>query len=103
MIYIKKYNTDNGVMLAMCDADLIDKVLKDGDIEINIKDYSDFYKGELVDSKNAKSIINAEGIQSANVIGKESVGAAIENSIIEETHVKRIKNVPYAQAYSTKY
>jgi hypothetical protein len=103
MIYVKKYNTDNGVMLAMCDADLIDKVLKDGDIEINIKDYSDFYKGELIDSKSAKGIINAEGIQSANVIGNEAVAAAIENSVIEKAHVKRIKNIPYAQAYSTKY
>ncbi len=103
MIYIKKYTTENGIMLAMCDVDLIDKVLSEGDLEINIKDYSHFYKGELIDSKRAKSFINAEAIHSVNVIGKESVAAAIENSIIEKGHIKKIKDIPYAQAFSTKF
>lgn len=103
MIYIKKYPTDNGVILAMCDADLIDKVLTEGDIEINIKDYSGFYKGDLVDVKKAKDVINAETIHSVNAVGKEAVSAAIENSIIEKGHVKRINDIPYAQAYSVKY
>lgn len=102
MIYVKKHPTDNGIMLAMCDADLMDKVLSEGDIEINIKDYSDFYKGDLISSKNVKNVIDEAMIHSANVIGKESVSAAIENSIIEKAHVKTINKVPYAQAYRTK-
>ncbi len=103
MIYLKKYTTDNGVMLAMCDVDLIDKVLTEGDLEINIKDYSAFYKGDIIDPKRAKVIINAEEIHSANVIGKEAVAVAIESAIIEKGHVKKIKDVPYAQAFSTKF
>ena len=101
MIYIKKYNTDNGTILAMCDADLIDKVLKEGDVEINVKDYSSFYKGDLVNPKDVKRAIDAT-IHSVNVIGKEAVGAAIENLIIEKANVKTVNNIPYAQAYSTK-
>ena len=103
MIYLKKYSTDNGVILAMCDADLIDKVLTEGDLEINIKDYSGFYKGEIIDPKKVKGIISAETIHSVNVIGKEAVNAAIESAIIEKGHVKRINDVPYAQAFSVKY
>jgi hypothetical protein len=103
MIYLKKHHTENGVMLAMCDVDLIDKVLTEGDLEINIRAYSAFYKGDIINPKSAKGIIDAENIHSVNAIGKEAVGAAIASSIIEEAHVKRIKDVPYAQAYSTKY
>src|SRR5271157_5358096 len=98
MIYIKKHKTDNGVMLAMCDADLIDKVLSEGDVEINLKNYSGFYKGDLIDPKNIRKIIDEETIHSANVVGKEAVGAAIENDIIEKSHVKTVDKIPYAQA-----
>jgi hypothetical protein len=103
MIYVKKYATENGVMLAMCDADLIDKVLAEGDLEMDMRAYAGFYKGDLIDPKNAKRLIDAETIHSANVVGKESVDAAIASSIIQKGHVKTIGDVPYAQAYSTKY
>lgn len=103
MIYIKIYNTDNGNIVAMCDSTLIDKVLTEGEMEINLRDYSDFYKGELVDSKKAASMISPEKLHSANVIGKESVDAAIKGAIILKDSVKKIKNVPYAYAFRIKY
>jgi len=103
MIYIKIYNTDNGNIVAMCDSTLIDKVLKEGEMEINLRDYSDFYKGELVDTKKAASMISPEKLHSANVIGKESVDAAIKGAIIHKDSVKKINSVPYAYAFRIKY
>lgn len=100
MIYIKIYGTDNGSVLAMCDESLIDKVLEQGDFVIDIKSYSSFYKGDLVNKEKAKNMIeNADAVYSANVIGKESVEVAIEEKIIDKASVQKIKSTPYAQAY----
>ncbi len=103
MIYIRVHRTDNGDMIAMCDSSLIDKVLKEGDVEINIKDYSDFYKGELVNEQKAVSMLDPKRLYSANIVGKESVEAAIKGEIILEDSVKRVNKTPYANAFKIKY
>lgn len=98
MIYIKLHATDNGVMLAMCDSELIDKVISEGDIEINLKDYSDFYKGQLLSREKALDFVKKEELMSANIVGEEAVKVGLEKKIIEKAHVKRISKVPYAYA-----
>ena len=102
MIYFKKHKTENGAIIAMCDSELIDKVLQEGVIELNIKDYSSFYKGELISEAEAKGQIDPKEIYSANVVGSKSVEIAMKSSIIEKGHVKTIKSVPYAQAFKVK-
>ena len=102
MIYLKKHRTENGFIIAMCDSELIDKVLNEGVVEINIKDYSSFYKGDLVSGSKAKEQLDPREVYSANVIGDESVDVAIASSIIEKSNVKTVKKVPYAQAFKVK-
>jgi hypothetical protein len=99
MIYVKLHPTDNGIMVAMCDSTLIDKVLSEGEIEINLKDYSDFYKGSLMGKKDAIALIKKDDIYSANIVGKESIDIALERGIIEKGHLKTISKVPYANAF----
>lgn len=99
MIYIKVHKTENGDIIAMCDSSLIDKVLVQGEVEINIRDYSEFYKGELVSEAKAKSMIKPERLYSANIIGNESVEVAIKSHIISRENVKRVEKVPYAHAF----
>jgi hypothetical protein len=102
MIYLKKHKTENGSIIAMCDSDLINKVLNDGIIEINIKDYSSFYNGDLLSVDKALEQINAEEVYSANIVGSESIKVAVKCSIIEKSNVKKVKDIPYAQAFSVK-
>lgn len=102
MIYVKLHPTENGVMVAMCDSKLIDKILSEGEIEINIKDYSDFYKGQLVGMEAALTLIKKDDIYSANIVGEESVKVALEKGIIGKGHLKRISKVPYANAFRVK-
>ncbi|MEM3227752.1 MAG: DUF424 family protein [Candidatus Micrarchaeaceae archaeon] len=97
MIYVKIHNTQNGNILAMCDEEQIGKVLKDGDVVINIKDYSEFYKGELINEKQWKWYGTV--IYSANIIGKRSIDLAIKSNIIKKENVRHAAGVPYAHAY----
>jgi hypothetical protein len=103
MIYIKIHGTENGSIVAMCDYDLIEKVLEEGNIVIDINSYKDFYKGAMVDSKKAQDMImELDNVASANVIGKESVEAALSCGIISKNGIMKVAKVPYAHSYSVE-
>jgi hypothetical protein len=99
MLYLKLHKTENGMVVAMCDEDAIGKTLEDKDIFMDLKRYSGFYKGELLDRKGALRKIREESVYSANVVGREAVDVAIEGGLIKRENVKHIQGVPYAQAY----
>jgi len=86
----------------MCDESLIDKVLEEGNILINIKGYADFYKGSLIPAREFGEI-STKNMITANIVGQEAVSTAIRNKVIDQTHVKRVNGVPYAQAYKVNY
>ncbi len=100
---MKSHRTDNGTIVAMCDSSLIEKVLKDEETELNIRDYSGFYKGELVNSTKALSLLETKDLLSANIVGEESVKVAIDKGVIDSDNVKMIGEVPYAHAFRIKY
>ncbi|MGC8568069.1 MAG: DUF424 family protein [Candidatus Micrarchaeia archaeon] len=102
MIYIKIHETDKGEIIAMCDEELIDSVIEEGDLEINIKDYSEFYRGEITSPEKAKSIIDISKMFSLNAIGQESIKAAISMKIIEKRNIGYISGIPYAYAVKLK-
>ena len=94
------YDTDNGAIIAMCDENLIDKVLEEGDILIDIKTYSSFYIGDKVTPEVAKRMISAaKKIYSTNVVGNESVKIALEMHIVERDSIKTVNKVKYAQSF----
>lgn len=102
MIYLKIYETENGKIVAMCDQSLIDKVLEDGTVSIDIKTYSDFYKGKLVDEKSIPSAEELGDMDCANIIGEESVEIAIKRLIIDNGSIKFVNGIPYAQSFKMK-
>jgi hypothetical protein len=98
MIYLKLHNTESGNMLAMCDSALIEMVLSEGDIEINLKDYSEFYTGQLLSKEKALEFIQKEEIISANIVGVEAVKVGLKRGIIEKENIKKVNKIPYACA-----
>ncbi len=103
MIYIKIHDSENGKIIGMCDSSLINKVLIDGELEINIRDYSEFYKGELVSVEKAAEMLDPKKVYSANIIGRESVDAAIRGQIIHKDGIMKVRDIPYANAFKIKY
>lgn len=103
MIYIKIHGADNGNIIAMCDSDLLGRELREGGIEINLKDYSEFYKGELASKEKAAKMLKPEKLLSANVVGKESVAVAVKAGVIDSASVKKVSKIPYAYAFRINY
>ena len=101
MIYLKVHKTENGSMIAMCDEDLIGKVLEQGDVYINIRDYRSYYVGDRMSREDAVKLIKSmEKIHSSNAVGKESVEVGLETKIVNMKDVLKVDGVPYVQSYN---
>lgn len=100
MIYVKVHHTDKGKMIAMCDEELIGKVFTDGKREINLKDYADFYKGELVGEEEALKTVDEQNLYSANVVGKRAVRQIIKKGLATTKQVANISGVQVVQIYT---
>ena len=102
MIYMKMHRTENGEILALCDEELLGKVFTEGNKELDLKLYSDFYNGEKKDEKDAESEIFEMDISSANVVGERSVSIFINNGIAKNEEVMRIGTIPFIQIYKIR-
>ena len=99
MIYFKEYETDKGLIVAMCDEELLGRILTDGRRELDLKMYSGFYKGELVTEDSARSRISMEELYTANVVGKRSVRIFIEKGLAQESDVLTIQDIPFIHIF----
>jgi len=104
MILVKAHNTGHGVILAMCDKDLEGTVIASGKLHMDLSEkYIGFYKGECVSPEKAGEIasktVSQPDFNSANAVGKESVGALIQNNLATPEAVRKIKDVPFVQVY----
>jgi hypothetical protein len=97
---VKVYSTEHGNVVAMCDNELIGNIYAEGRMELNLKDYAEFYKGELVDESEAEDGVKGELIYSANVIGERSVGIFVKNGMAGEENIRRIRGIPFIQIYN---
>jgi Uncharacterized conserved protein len=102
LIYIKRHKTENGVIIAMCDERLIGKVISEGEVVIDIQMYADFYKGELIEAKDAPAAEEIDGFSSANIVGDEACRAAVKLGMIDAKRVRKVGGVPFAQSFRVK-
>jgi hypothetical protein len=80
-------------LVAVCDKALLGKTLVQGDLKFKVSE--DFYGGELVDMRTCMKHIRRATI--VNMIGKTTVGAAINAGIVHEQAVIYIDGHPHAQ------
>ncbi|MFH1240283.1 MAG: DUF424 family protein [Candidatus Diapherotrites archaeon] len=95
-IYFKSHKSPKGNVLAVCDKELIGKILEENHFHFEI--YESFYKGEKITPKKLKKLIHE--FDNINLVGEKSVGIAISEKIASEKNVIRIKNVPHVQIFT---
>jgi len=80
-------------MVSVVDGALLGKVFEEGEKILDLK--SDFYKGEEMPPEEIGDLIrNADNV---TLIGEEAIQLGLKESVIEKTHIIKIKGVPYAQ------
>ena len=90
---VKVHKTPNGILLAICDSDIIGKVFEEGEKQLDLT--AEFYDGETT-SKDDLDVLLKE-CHVINAVGKVSVGFLISKKLVEECNVLEIDSVPTAQ------
>ena len=94
----KLHVKDDTTIVSCCDDELIGKIIEDGQKQLDLA--SDFYKGDKVSEIEAGDLIrNADQV---NLVGKQSVAIGIKEGIIDQEHILKIKDIPYAQCVVIK-
>jgi len=99
MLFVKLHKSYRNV-IAMCDSDLIGKKLEEnfegGTKQLDIRE--SFYKGKEIPYSEAIKIIKFQSNEDStfNLVGKETIKAAIDAGIIDDNGVGKVDGVPYA-------
>lgn len=92
-MYMKKYDTDGQIIVAVCDKDIIGKKFKEGVLVLKLDEC--FYKGDEVGDDEVKESLSCANI--ANIAGKKSIACAVECGCVDPDTVIFIEGIPHAQ------
>ena len=95
LISLKTYNTQNDVMVAACDYELLGKCFEEGECQIDVS--PEFYQDLKVNPETFLSHLDEATI--INLVGERVIELAINAGVIDECGVIRIGGVPHAQVF----
>lgn len=92
---VKVYNSYRTV-ITICDTDILGKKFEQGRFQLDIRE--NFYKGEEISEKKLLPLIKDYAKEDAtfNIVGKDSVNAALKAGIISQEGIRKIQGIPYA-------
>ena len=97
-MYLKIHENPNGKIVAVCDEELIGKVLEEKDKYMDLDKHRNFYIGEKVSEEKVKVALKSFG--SVNIVGKKSVKIATDMKLVSKDELMYINTVPYIQIYN---
>lgn len=92
-MYLKVYNIGEEVLVAVADEDCLGRELAEGAVCLKVT--REFYGEEHADRDEVVSALHCATI--ANLVGRESVAAAVEAGFVDPDEVMYIQGVPHAQ------
>ncbi len=91
-MHCRRHEMNGRVVFALCDKELIGKIIKDEKRIINLKDYAEFYIGNDAD-------LLGDHFESINAVGKKSVNFLLKKGIIKRKNIVRVGGIPHVQVY----
>ena len=92
MLFASKLITSSGnTILNICDPDLVNKIIKDGNTEIKIS--SSYYKENIIDEIEAEHLL--EKCTSANMVGEKIISLSLKLGVGSEAGVRLIDGIPF--------
>ena len=94
-MYIKIHNSYR-LVVAICDSDILGKKFEEGKMQLDVRE--NFYKGNDVSENEAIKIMQVQKREDAtfNIVGKNSISAALKAGIISEEAVGHVSKIPFA-------
>lgn len=92
-MYMKKYDTEGQVIVAVCDKDILGKKFREDELVLKLDEC--FYKGDEASEKEVKEALSSATI--ANIAGEKSIVCAVECGCIDPETIIFIEGIPHAQ------
>lgn len=92
-MYMKKYDTEGQLIVAVCDKNIIGKKFREGELALKLDEC--FYKGDEASEKEVKEALSCATI--ANIAGEKSIACAVECGSIDPDAIIFIEGIPHAQ------
>lgn len=95
-VYVKVMKQGKHRLVAACDADLLGRTLKFGNITFEVR--REFYEGSLLHVKEALKIIKKASI--INLVGSIIIEEVLKEELIHPDAIIKISGIPHAQIIS---
>ncbi|OYT40634.1 MAG: hypothetical protein B6U86_03725 [Candidatus Altiarchaeales archaeon ex4484_43] len=93
MIYVNVRKSQNEILVAACDEEILGESFSEGDVHLKVS--KGFYRGDLVPIKELSGLLSNATI--ANLTGNRVVEEAIDLGFVEREHVMEVSGVKHAQ------
>ena len=95
MYWTKVFSTKTEIVVALCDEDILDKVIEFKKTKAKVKISKYFYGEHLIDDNIVLKLLNKATV--GNLFGKNIVMLAEKNGFISKENVINIDGIPHAQ------
>ncbi len=92
-MYMKQYDTQQQLIVAVCDKEIIGKKFHEGELTLRLE--TSFYKGSAASESDVKEALLCATI--ANIAGEKAIACAVECGCVEPDTVIFIEGIPHAQ------
>lgn len=92
-LLLAERETDEGLLVSVCDADLLGRTFEDGDVSLTVEE--GFYDGETVEDEAVVRSLGRCAV--ANIVGTRAVEVAIEHGFVDEENVLDVGETRHAQ------
>ena len=92
-ILLSERETEEGLLVAVCDADLLGETFEDGRVSLTVNE--EFYGGEAA-SEDAV-IASLKRAKTANLVGEHAIETAVEAGVIDPGAVLDVDGTRHAQ------
>ncbi len=92
-MYMKKYETEGQIIVAVCDKNILGKKFKEGELVLKLDDC--FYKGDEVCTEEVIDALSSATI--ANIVGEKAIACAVDCGCIDPDTIIFIQGIPHAQ------
>jgi len=93
VILVRERETTEGLLVAACDATVLGETFEDGELSLSVTE--EFYGGDEMDADAAVAAIERADV--ANLVGTETVEAAVDAGIVDEGAVLAVEDTLHAQ------
>ena len=90
---LKERETDEGLLVAVCDEDVLGETFENGDVSLTVTE--EFYGGESVDERAVADSLARASV--ANLVGTEAVDLAVREGFVDEANVLDVGATRHAQ------